>query len=105
MPARSSTVSSTGVLAVRARAAGAGNGFQPSPAVATRARAIWLFPPIQIGTRAGLGFTVWPLAVNVVPSKAKSSVVHTPRSTASASSNSTLRCSKSTPRAAYSARR
>jgi hypothetical protein len=68
MPTRSSTVSSTGVLAVLASTAGAGNGVQQSPTAATRRRASWLLPPIQIGMLPGLGLAVWPVAVKCRPS-------------------------------------
>ena len=75
---RSSTDSSTGVFAVRASVADAGNGVQPSADVATRRRDSALLPPIQTGTRAGLGLAVWPRAVKWRPSKTKSSSDQTP---------------------------
>ena len=68
MGARSSTVSSTGVFAVRASVAGGRERVQPSPDVATRRRDRALLPPIQIGTCAGLGLAVWPRAVKWRPS-------------------------------------
>ena len=93
------------VPAVFASWAGAANGHQPSPCSTTRRRARPVLPPIQIGgcgRVAGSGCAVIPRALKCRPSTVTSSSVQIARITASASSNSSLRSSYSTPSAANS---
>ncbi len=85
-------------------AGGFGMGIHPCTDSATRRRVSFEFPPIQMGTGSwvGLGSARTPRALKCLPSWSTTSPVHVLRITAIDSSNSSLRSSKSTPRAAYS---